>query len=111
MIKTPSGLAILVGFVVVLACVVWLARLRHQTIPDGVGFTLICFSFVWTYLAMLKIHRGCRRLGWDRSHYTQLLLGPRPDDPDLLHIWRWTFHLCFAILAVLFCVLAFTFTA
>jgi len=111
MSKTSYGLAVLLAFVVVLGSVVWFARVHHQAIPDAAVLTLICFSFGWAFLAMLKVHRGCRRLGWDRSHYAQLLSGPRPNDPDLIVIWRWTLHLCFAILAVVFCVLAFAFTA
>lgn len=104
-----SGLGVLVGFVVVLLCVVLLARAHHATIPNDVALTLICFAFGWVYLALWKVHRGCRRLGWDRSHYTQLLSGSRPDDPDELLIWWWTLQLLNAILAVVLCVLAIAF--
>lgn len=111
MAKVSSGFAVLLGFIAVLLPVVWLSPAHHATIPDAVGLTLICFSFAWAYLAMWKVHRGCRKLGWDRSHYAILLSGPRPDDPDVLLIWRWTLQLAYAIVAVLLSVLAFTFTA
>ena len=111
MAKASSGLTILLGFAGVLLSVVWFVRAHHATIPDNVVLTLICFSFGWTYLAMWKVGRGCRKLGWNRSNYTQFISGPRPADPDELVIWRWTFQLCYAILAVVLCVLAIAFTA
>ena len=107
--KLSSGFAVLLGFATVLSSVVWLSRVHHATIPDAVCQTLICFSFGWAYLAIWKVHRGCRKLGWDRSHYTLMLSGPRPDDPDVLLIWQWTLQLCYAVLAVVLCVLALTF--
>jgi len=51
-----------------------------------------------------------RKLGWNRRNYTQFLAGPRPSDGDELVVWRWTFQLCYALLAVVLCVLAIVFT-
>jgi len=58
---------------------------------------------------MWRVVRGCQKLGWKRSNYTRFLSGPRPTDtgePDELVIWRWTLQLCYALLAVVLCVLA-----
>jgi hypothetical protein len=63
---------------------------------------------------MWQLQRGSRKLGWNRSNrtnYTQLLSGPPPDDPDLLSLWRWTLQFCYAILAVVLCMLAIGFAA
>lgn len=108
--KRSSGFIVPLGFVAVLLLVVAFARMHHTAIPDAVGLTLVCFSFGWAYLAMWKVHRGCRRLGWDRSHYTILMFGSRPNDPDVLPIWLWTLQLCYAALAVVLSVLALVFT-
>jgi hypothetical protein len=102
---------VLLAFAAVLLFVVWFARSHKATIPDNVALTLVCFSFAWGYLAMWRVVRGCRKLGWKRSNYTRFLSGPRPGDPDELVIWRWTFQLCYALLAAVLCVLAIVFTA
>jgi len=110
--KAPSsGLAVLVGYVVVLLFVVWIARAHRTEIPDAFVLTMICFSFGWLYLALWKLGRGGRRLGWNRSNMTKLLTGPRPDDPDELFIWQWTLQVCFAILSVVVCVVVLTLMA
>ncbi len=109
--RDPWGLAVLLGFVAILLAVVWFARTHHATIPAALVITLVCISFGWASLAMWQVHRGCRKLGWDRSHYTQLLAGLRPDDPNALFIWFWTLQLCYAILAVVLCMLAIGFAA
>jgi hypothetical protein len=99
------------AFATVLLFIVWSARSHKASIPDSVAPTLVCFSFAWAYLAMWRVARGCRKLGWNRSNYTQFLLaGLRPGDGDELVVWRWTFHLCYALLAVVLCVLAIVFT-
>jgi hypothetical protein len=108
--KAPrSGLAILAGYVAILLLLFWIARAHRMEIPDAVGLAIICFSFGWTYLAIWKLLRGGRKLGWNRSNLTKLLTGPRPDDPDELFIWQWTLQLCCAILSVVVCVAALSF--
>lgn len=107
----PSGLAALFGFVAILLYLVWRARARSATIPEPAALSLICFSFGWAYLSMWRVVRGCRRLGYDRSNFTKLLSGPRPDDPDELLIWDWTLQLCYAVFAVLLCVAALALAA
>jgi hypothetical protein len=107
--KPPSGLTVLLGFVAVLLFLAWLYPAHHAMMPDNAALTLVCFSFGWTFLAMWQVSRGCRKLGWKRSNYTQFLSGPRPADPDELAIWRWTFQLCCAILALVLCVLTIAF--
>jgi hypothetical protein len=86
-------------------------RKSEVTVPDAVCLALICFSFGWAYLAMWRVYRGCSKLGWSRANYTQFLSDPRSDDPDELLIWRWTLQLCFAVLAIVLCVLACAFAA
>jgi|SRR5580704_12971996 hypothetical protein len=105
----PSGFVVLVGYVAVLSFLVWTARVRRTEIPDSIGLATICFSFAWTYLAIWKLVRGGRRLGWNRSNLTKLLTGPRPDDPDELFIWQWTLQLCCASLSVVVCAAALSF--
>jgi hypothetical protein len=108
--KAPAaGLTVLVGYVVVLLFIVWMARAHRMEIPDAVVLAVICFSFGWVYLALWKLDRGRRRLGWNRSNMTKLLTGLRPDDPDELFIWQWTLQLCFAIVSVVLCVVALAF--
>jgi protein-S-isoprenylcysteine O-methyltransferase Ste14 len=108
--KAPAaGLTVLIGYVVVLLFTVWLARAHRIEIPDAAVLAMICFSFGWVYLALWKLDRGRRRLGWNRSNMTKLLTGSRPDDPDELFIWQWTLQLCFAIVSVVLCVVALTF--
>ena len=112
--QAPWALAVLFGFGTVLCSMVWFARARNATIPDAVFFTLICFSFGWTYLAIWQVIRGGRKLGWNRSNRsnsTQLLSSPPPDDPDLLFLWRWSLQLCYSTLAVVLCMLAIAFAA
>jgi hypothetical protein len=109
--RPSSGLMALLGFATILVFVVWFFRARHATIPENVALTLICFSFAWTYLAMWRVVRGCRKLCWKRSNYRQFLSGPRPGDPDELVIWQWTFQLCYAVLAVVLSVFAIVLTA
>jgi len=101
---------VLLGFAAVLLLVSWFYRAHHATVPDNVVLTLVCFSFGWTYLAIWRVSRGCRKLGWSRSNYTQFLSDPRSADPDELAIWRWTLQLCYAILALVLCLLAIVFT-
>ena len=109
--KAPrSGLAVLVGFVAILLFLSWNARAHRTEIPDAVGLAMICFAFGWSYLAIWKLVRGGRRLGWNRSNLTKLLTGPRPDDPDELFIWQWTLQLCCASLSLVVCVLALAFS-
>jgi hypothetical protein len=105
----PSGIVVLVGYVAVLSFLTWTARAHRTEIPDAVGLAMICFSFGWTYLAIWKLVRGGRKLGWNRSNLTKLLTGPRPDDPDELFIWQWTLQLCYASLSVVICVAALSF--
>ena len=110
--KAPaSGMRVLIGYVVVLLFILWMARAYRTEIPDAVGLAMICFSFGWVYLALWKLDRGRRRLGWNRSNMTKLLTGPRPDDPDELFIWQWTLQVCFAILSAVICVVVLSFSA
>jgi hypothetical protein len=110
--KTSSyGLVVLIGFVTVLVFVVWRARASAVAIPGSLALGFISFSFGWAYLSMWRTVRGCRKLGYDRSNFTKLLSGPRPDDPDELLIWNWTFQLCYAVFAVLLCALALVYAA
>ena len=105
----PWGLRGLLGFVAVLCYVVWFARAHYTTIPGALVLTLTCFSFAWTFLSVWQVHRGGRKLGWDRSHYAQFLASPAIDDPDLFFLCRWTLQLCYAALAVVLCMLAIAF--
>lgn len=104
-----SGLPVLTGFIVVLCSVVWFARAHDAAMPAAAVLSLICFSFGWTFLSICQVLRGGRKLGGNRSNYTQLLSGSPPDDPDMLFVWRWTLQCCYAILAVVLCVIAIAF--
>jgi hypothetical protein len=108
---SPSGIAVLLGYVAALLFIVARARKHSVVIPEAVGLGLICFSFGWAFLSMWKIVRGCRKLGYDRSNYTKLLSEPHPDDPDEFVIWLWTLQLCYAVFAALLCVAVFIFAA
>ena len=108
--NSSYGLVVLLGFVAVLLFVVWRARTSSVAIPLPMALSFICFSFGWVYLASWKTVWGCRKIGYDRSNFTKLLSGPRPDDPDELLIWNWTLQLCYAVFAVLLCVLALVYT-
>jgi hypothetical protein len=106
-----SGLVVLLAFVAVLLSVVWIVKAQHATIPEGLGMTLFCLPLGWAYLSMWSVFRRCRKLGWTRSNYTQFLSDPRSNDADELFIWRWTWQLCYAVLAVVLSVLALAFTS
>jgi hypothetical protein len=106
-----SGIVILLLLIIVLLWVVWFARSHHTMVPTTTGLALICFAFGWTFLSMWQVNRGCRKLGLTRSTYAQFLSGPRSDDQDERFLWQWTLQFCCAILAIVFCALAFAFLA
>jgi hypothetical protein len=86
-IRASTGLEILLAFLVVVPLTLWFAWAQESTTMQSVIETLFCLSFAWGSVATLQWFRNFQRLG--ESSSTRLLLGPRPEDPDELHAWRW----------------------
>jgi len=88
LVRISTGLATLLGFVVVIPLTLWFAWTRHSTLPEAIIKTLFCISFGWIMVTTLGWFRSFRALGNGPSSAT-LLLGPRPEDRDELRAWKW----------------------
>lgn len=105
LVKTSSGLAIMIAFLVVIPLTLWFAWARKSTTIQSVIETLFCLSFAWGNVATWQWFRNFRKLG--QSSSTRLLLGPRPEDPDELRAWKWGRHCRYAFLAMILSMGAF----
>ena len=106
-VRAGAALEFLLAFLVVIPLALWLAWARHSTIAEPVVLTLFCLSFAWGNVAVLKWHRSFRKLGWSSTNKLAFGLGPRPEDPDELHLWQWGRHFCYSFAAILLCMRAF----
>lgn len=70
------------------------------------SFTLLSTSFFWGLVCLLQTLRRSAKLGWQRSHFTRLLSGPCPSDPDEALVWRWAQQYIYAVLAFVVCVIS-----
>jgi hypothetical protein len=104
------ALAFLMALLVI-SLTLWFAWAHRSTFIESVIQTLFCLSFAWGWVAMLQCYRILRQLGLDAEGRMRLFSGARPDDQDELRAWKWGWHFMFAVLAVLFSMIAFVVTA
>jgi len=104
-----SGLAFLMGVLLVIPLTLWLAWAHRSTVAESVVQTLFCLSFAWALVSMLQAQRGLRRLSsFERM---RIFSGPRPEDPDELYAWKWAWQFLYAVVAGLLSMIAIPITA
>ncbi|SRR5260370_39128390 len=106
-VKTCGALEILMAFLVVIPLTLWLAWARHSKTAESIVLTLFCLSFAWLNLSILRWHRSRRKLGSSSPGGLAFGLGPRPEDPDEMHLWQWGIQFRYSFLAVASSMLAF----
>jgi len=104
--RATTGLAILLAFVVVIPLTLWSAWTHRNPLVNQILLTFFCVSFGWLFVSMLLCYRTLRRLGLDGQGRLRLFSGPRPDDQEELRAWQLGWHFMYAVLAVLFCIIA-----
>jgi hypothetical protein len=106
-VRAGAALEFLLAFLLVIPLTLWLAWARHSTIAEPVVLILFSLSFAWGNVSVLKWQRSFRKLGWSSTNKLAFGLGPRPEDPDELHLWQWGRHFCYSFAAILLCMVAF----
>jgi hypothetical protein len=106
-VRAGTALEFLLAFVVIIPLTLWFAWARHSMIAEPLVLTLFCLSFAWGNVAILKWQRSFRKLGWSSPSKLAFGFGPRPEDPDELHLWQWGKHFCYSFAAILLSMLAF----
>jgi hypothetical protein len=105
-VRAGTALEFLLAFLVVIPLTLWFAWERHSTTAEPVVLMLFCLSFAWGNVAVLKWQSSFRKLGWSSTNKLAFGLGPRPEDPDELHLWQWGRHFRHSFAAILLCMLA-----
>src|ERR1700680_3003443 len=85
-VRGVTALECLVAFLVVIPLTLYFAWARHSTLAAPIVLTLFCVSFAWLNVSILRWQRSLRKLGWKSAGKLSFGLGPRPEDPDELHI-------------------------
>ena len=105
-IRGCSVLAVLVAFVIVIPFTLWFTWRSASTFANQIAVTLFCVAFAWGVLSTVHMLRGLRKLGLSPANRMRVLSGPRPEDPDELYAWKWAWQFLYAIIAVMFCMIA-----
>lgn len=104
-----SGLAFLMGVLVVIPFTLWFAWAHRSTVAYSVVQTLFCLSMAWCFVSMLLAQRGLRKLS--SSERMRVFSGPRPEDPDELYAWKWAWQFMYAVIAAMLSMIAIPTTA
>ena len=106
LVKVTSGLAILLGFIVVIPLTLWFAWTHQATVANSILVTLFCLAFGWGLVSQVLLYQRLQKLGLDGEGRLRLFSGPRPENPDELRAWLTGWHFMFAALAALLCMIA-----
>jgi len=109
-VRAGTALQILMAFLVVIPLSLWFAWARHSTLVEPVVLTFFCLSFAWLNVSILRWQRCLRKMGWRSPARVSFGLGPQPEDPDELEIWRRGTHFRYSFIAVSLSMLAFGIT-
>jgi hypothetical protein len=101
------GVALLT--LIVLAFMLWSSWAWHSGMAESVVWTLYCVSFGWLNVSILRWARFLLKMGSRLPVQIRLGLGPPPDDPDELEIWKRGKHVRYSFLAAGLCMAAFAF--
>jgi hypothetical protein len=101
-----GGIVTVFAFLVIIPLTLWSAWANHSPLVFTILDTLLCLSFGWALISNFILFRRLRKLGLSGKGRLRLLSGPRPDDPDELKAWQAGWHFMFAILAVIFSIIA-----
>ena len=105
-VRAGSGLVVLLSLVVVLL-MLWFGWTRPASLSDTLMQILFPVSFGWANISVYRWGRGLR--GWEGSA-ERLLIGPRPQDPDELLVWKRGRHLRYSFLAMVLIMTIFLIT-
>src|SRR5271166_189234 len=79
---SPPGLVLPLLSLLAWPIIFWALRdPRVSPIPTAI-LALFVVSMLWMAASMLQITRRVANFGWRRSHFTRLITGPRPSDPE-----------------------------
>jgi len=104
--KATTGLAVLMAVLIVIPLTLWYAWKSPNSLADQILVTLLCVSFGWGWVSLVRCYQSLRKLGLDGEGRLRLFSGSRPEDPDELHAWQLGRECMYAVLAVLFCIFA-----
>ena len=108
--KSPPGLLLPIVCLVVWPIVFWSSYRTPCSNPlQSAVVSLAVVSMVWTAVCMIQVDRRVRKMGWRRSHFTRLIMGSRPSDPEELVIWLWVRQNYYGLVTIALCVLALYF--
>ena len=110
-VRAGTALEFLIAFLVVIPLSLWFAWAGHSTVAEPVVLTLFCASFAWLNVSILRWQRSLRKLGWRSAGKLAFGFGPRPEDPDELHLWQLGIHFRYSFAAVALCMVAIPITA
>jgi hypothetical protein len=104
----PPGLVLPLVSLLAWPIIFWALRdPRLSPIPTAI-VALFVVSMLWMAVSMLQVTKRTAKLGWRRSHFTRLIMGPRPTDPEESMVWQWALQTWYAIVVCVLCVIALT---
>jgi len=106
--KSPPGFAMPMVLVAILPITWWLIRDSESSKAGQVIFALSVSVMLWASTGIFQVCRRCRKLGWNRSTLARFLSSGRPSDAEELLVWQWVLQVCYAIVALVVCLVAST---
>lgn len=107
LVNAGTALEIFIGIAVVVPLTLWLAWAHRSNTLESIILTLFCGALVWSVISIARWKTSLRNLGWRSPGRMALGMGPRPDDPDKLDIWKKGAQFRYSFTATLLCIAAY----